>query len=81
MKELSLPHERVNVNGAACALGHPIGATGASILVTLLGAMRQRGVARGMASLHRRRRSDGDGGRALGLNKVPPSTTRAAFIY
>lgn len=53
MKEQSLPHERVNVNGGACALGHPIGATGARILVTLLGAMRQRGVARGMASLHR----------------------------
>ena len=59
-------------NGGAFALGHPIGATGARILVTLLGAMQP---------VHRRRRSDGDGGRALGLNKALPSTTRAAFIY
>jgi acetyl-CoA C-acetyltransferase len=51
MKELCLPHERVNVNGGACALGHPIGATGARILVTLLGALRQRGLKRGVASL------------------------------
>ena len=51
MRELSLPHERVNVHGGACALGHPIGATGARIVVTLLGAMRQRGARRGVASL------------------------------
>ncbi len=51
MRELSLPHERVNVNGGACALGHPIGATGARILVTLLGALRQRGARRGVATL------------------------------
>jgi acetyl-CoA C-acetyltransferase len=51
MKELSLPHERVNVNGGACALGHPIGATGARIVITLLGALRQRGLKRGVASL------------------------------
>jgi acetyl-CoA C-acetyltransferase len=51
MKELDLPHERVNVHGGACALGHPIGASGARIVVTLLGALRQRGLKRGVASL------------------------------
>ncbi|SHK01646.1 acetyl-CoA C-acyltransferase [Paraburkholderia terricola] len=51
MRELSLPHERVNVHGGACALGHPIGATGARLIVTLLGALRQRGARRGVASL------------------------------
>jgi acetyl-CoA C-acetyltransferase len=51
MRELSLPRERVNVNGGACALGHPIGASGARIIVTLLGALRQRGTRRGVASL------------------------------
>jgi acetyl-CoA C-acetyltransferase len=51
MKELGLPHEQVNVNGGACALGHPIGASGARIIVTLLGALRQRGLRRGVASL------------------------------
>ena len=51
MKEHGLPHEKVNVHGGACALGHPIGASGARILVTLLGALRKRGVKRGVASL------------------------------
>ena len=51
MRELSLPHELVNVNGGACALGHPIGASGARIVVTLLGALRERGLKRGVASL------------------------------
>ncbi|QYD68836.1 acetyl-CoA C-acetyltransferase [Paraburkholderia edwinii] len=51
MKEHGLPHDRVNVNGGACALGHPIGASGARILVTLLGALRHRGLKRGVASL------------------------------
>jgi len=51
MHELSLPHERVNVHGGACALGHPIGASGARIVVTLLSALRQRGLRRGVASL------------------------------
>ncbi|MCX7898072.1 MAG: acetyl-CoA C-acetyltransferase [Rhodocyclaceae bacterium] len=51
MKELSLPHEKVNVHGGACALGHPIGASGARILVTLLGALRKYGGRRGIASL------------------------------
>lgn len=51
MEAHGLEHERVNVNGGACALGHPIGASGARILVTLLGAMRQRGEKRGIASL------------------------------
>ncbi|APY92358.1 acetyl-CoA C-acetyltransferase [Burkholderia pseudomallei] len=51
MKEHGLPHEKVNVNGGACALGHPIGASGARILVTLIGALRARGAKRGVASL------------------------------
>jgi acetyl-CoA C-acetyltransferase len=51
MKDLQLPHEKVNVHGGACALGHPIGASGCRILVTLLGALRQSGGQRGVASL------------------------------
>jgi acetyl-CoA C-acetyltransferase len=51
MRELDLPHDRVNVNGGACALGHPIGASGARILVTLLAALKARGLTRGVASL------------------------------
>ena len=51
MRDLALPHDKVNVNGGACALGHPIGASGARILVTLLGALRARGLKRGVASL------------------------------
>jgi acetyl-CoA C-acetyltransferase len=51
MKEHSLPHDKVNVHGGACALGHPIGASGARILVTLLGALKQYGLKRGVASL------------------------------
>ena len=51
MKEHGLPHEKVNVHGGACALGHPIGASGARILVTLIGALRKHGGKRGVASL------------------------------
>jgi acetyl-CoA C-acetyltransferase len=51
MKDLGLDHQNVNVNGGACALGHPIGATGARIMTTLLYALRARGKKRGMASL------------------------------
>ena len=51
MRDLDLPHDKVNVNGGACALGHPIGASGARILVTLLAAMQARGARRGVASL------------------------------
>jgi acetyl-CoA C-acetyltransferase len=51
MAEFKLPHEIVNVHGGACALGHPIGASGARIVVTLLGAMRRRGLRRGVAAL------------------------------
>ena len=51
MRDLALDHSKVNVNGGACALGHPIGATGARILVTLINALRQRGGGRGIASL------------------------------
>jgi acetyl-CoA C-acetyltransferase len=51
MRDLKLPHDKVNVNGGACALGHPIGASGARILVTLLAALADRGGKRGVASL------------------------------
>ncbi|RIJ23570.1 thiolase family protein [Henriciella barbarensis] len=51
MKELGLSHDIVNVNGGACAMGHPIGASGARILVTLLAAMEDRDVKKGVASL------------------------------
>ena len=51
MKEHDIPHERVNVHGGACALGHPIGASGARIVVTLLGALRKLGKKRGVAAL------------------------------
>ncbi|MBG6079620.1 acetyl-CoA C-acyltransferase [Rubrivivax gelatinosus] len=51
MHEYELAHEIVNVHGGACALGHPIGASGARIVVTLLGALRQRGLRRGVAAL------------------------------
>jgi acetyl-CoA C-acetyltransferase len=51
MAEWKLPHEIVNVHGGACALGHPIGASGARIVVTLLGALRRRGLKRGVAAL------------------------------
>jgi acetyl-CoA C-acetyltransferase len=51
MKEHGLPHEKVNIHGGACALGHPIGASGARILVTLIGALRKTRGKRGIASL------------------------------
>ncbi len=51
MKELGLPHEKVNIYGGACALGHPIGASGARIIVTLLNALKRTGGRRGVASL------------------------------
>lgn len=51
MRELKLDHEKVNVNGGACALGHPIGASGARIIVTLLAALEEQGLKRGVASL------------------------------
>jgi acetyl-CoA C-acetyltransferase len=51
MQEHGLPHEKVNVHGGACALGHPIGASGARIVVTLIGALRKHGLRRGVASL------------------------------
>lgn len=51
MQRLGLPHDKVNVNGGACALGHPIGASGARILVTLIAALRRRGLKRGVAAI------------------------------
>ena len=51
MHDLDLPHDKVNVHGGACALGHPIGASGARIIVTLLGALKRTGGKRGVASL------------------------------
>ena len=64
MRDLGLPHDKVNVNGGACALGHPIGASGARILVTLIAALAgARLEARRRFAVHRRRRSDRDGDR------------------
>jgi acetyl-CoA C-acetyltransferase len=51
MTEFKLAHEIVNIHGGACALGHPIGASGARIVVTLLGALRKRGLKKGVAAL------------------------------
>ncbi|GGD41210.1 thiolase family protein [Pseudoxanthomonas indica] len=51
IKDLGIPHEKLNVNGGACALGHPIGASGARLVVTLVNALRTRGLKRGIASL------------------------------
>jgi len=51
MHDLKLPHEKVNVHGGACALGHPIGASGARVIVTLIGALKKHGKKRGVASL------------------------------
>ncbi|MBI1398557.1 thiolase family protein [Hyphomonas sp.] len=51
MKELGISHDKLNVNGGACAMGHPIGASGARVLITLIAAMEDRGVKKGMASL------------------------------
>ena len=51
MREFDLPHDKVNVHGGACALGHPIGCSGARILVTLLAAMAKHDVERGVATL------------------------------
>ena len=51
MKELGVSHDKVNVNGGACALGHPIGASGARVVVTLINAMEQRNAKRGVAAL------------------------------
>ena len=51
MRELGIPHDKLNVNGGACALGHPIGASGARLVVTLLNALKNRGLRRGVATL------------------------------
>ncbi|MHA7116507.1 acetyl-CoA C-acyltransferase [Pseudomonas promysalinigenes] len=51
MKQLDLPHDKVNIHGGACALGHPIGASGARIMVTLLSALRQNNLRRGVAAI------------------------------
>jgi acetyl-CoA C-acetyltransferase len=51
MREIGIPHEKINVHGGACALGHPIGASGARIMVTLLAALKKYGLKRGVASL------------------------------
>lgn len=51
MHDLDIPHDKMNVNGGACALGHPIGCSGARIIVTLVHALRARGLKRGIASL------------------------------
>jgi acetyl-CoA C-acetyltransferase len=56
MKDIGIPHEKVNVHGGACALGHPIGATGARILTTLVHALKRHGRSAAFAALCNRRR-------------------------
>ena len=51
MRELDIPRDKINVNGGACALGHPIGASGTRIIVTLLNALEKRGLKRGIAAI------------------------------
>jgi acetyl-CoA C-acetyltransferase len=51
MKDLGIPHDKINIHGGATALGHPIGASGTRILVTLINALKQNGGKRGVASL------------------------------
>ncbi|HTD06866.1 acetyl-CoA C-acetyltransferase [Undibacterium sp.] len=51
MKDHNIPHDKINVHGGACALGHPIGASGARIIITLIGALQKRGLKRGVAAL------------------------------
>ena len=51
MHDMKVPHDKVNVNGGACALGHPIGASGARIMVTLIHALKSRGLKKGIATL------------------------------
>ena len=51
MKEFNIPHDKVNIHGGACALGHPIGASGARIIVTLIGALKKTGGKKGVAAL------------------------------
>ena len=51
MHDLHIPHDKLNVNGGACALGHPVGASGARIMVTLIAALKDRGLKRGVAAL------------------------------
>ena len=77
MHDLDIDHARVNVNGGACALGHPIGATGARILTTLLYALRQRGGRRGIASLCI---GGGRGGRRGGRTPLAPHRTRGTAM-
>ena len=51
MKDLGIPHDKINIHGGATALGHPIGASGTRILVTLVNALKTKGLKRGVASL------------------------------
>ena len=51
IKDLNIPQDKVNINGGACALGHPIGASGARIVATLIYALKKKGLKRGIASL------------------------------
>ena len=51
MKEFDIAHSKVNIHGGACALGHPIGASGARIIVTLIGALKKTGGKKGVAAL------------------------------
>lgn len=51
MRDHNIPHEKINIHGGACALGHPVGASGARVIVTLLGALRKKDLKTGIACL------------------------------
>ena len=51
MRDLDIPHEKVNIHGGGCALGHPVGASGARIIVTLLAALKKNNMSKGIAAL------------------------------
>ena len=83
-RDLGIPREKLNINGGACALGHPIGATGARLIVTLLACARSaKSQARRRRALHRRRRSHRDrrgAHLALALRPCPENEGSMAFM-
>src|SRR3989442_15834015 len=74
MRELGIPHEKLNVNGGAVALGHPIGCSGARVLTTLMYAMKDRGAKRGLATLCL------GGGNAVSMIVERPESPRSCWF-
>ncbi len=73
-RDLGIPREKLNVNGGACALGHPIGATGARLIVTLLHALEARNLKRGVAALC----IGGGEATAIAIERIAPAEEYAA---